>query len=263
MSQEPFSAPAAGQPLRNLRVLNPRPAGQSAVLSDALRALGADVIALPLLAVDPLPVTETHRDLLLALDRYDGIIVVSGNAARLGLAAVADFWPQWPHALPVFAVGAASAGVMDQAGLIVSHPEQEDSEGLLALPALQHVNGQRWLIWRGEQGRELLAETLRARGAQVDMLPLYRLALPAEANGQWTDLALKPEVVLLSSPAVWHHWRQVAGDEALLPALAVSSTRLAEAVTAAGAREVIVSAGNHPRHWLDALCRWRNTGSHG
>lgn len=250
------------QPLQGLRVLNPRPADQADVLSATLRAAGADIIALPLLAVAALPMTGAQRDCLLALDRYDGVIAVSRNAARWGLAVVAEYWPQWPHALPAFAVGAGTAAVLDQAGLTVTHPEQENSEGLLALPALQAVAGQRWLLWRGEQGRELLADTLRARGAHVDILPLYRLSLPLDAASRWQAMPLKPEVVLLSSPAVWHHWQQLVGEEACHPVLAVSSERLAATVAAAGALQVILTGGNHPTHWRDALCRWRNTGSH-
>jgi uroporphyrinogen-III synthase len=53
-----------------------------------------------------------------------------------------------------------------------------DSEGLLALPALTKVTGKRVLIFRGEGGRTVLGDTLRARGATVEYVDCYRRAAP-------------------------------------------------------------------------------------
>ena len=74
-----------------------RVAHNAALLSASLRAAGAEVIDLPLLEIAPLPLSSDGRACLLALDRYDGVLFVSTNAARLGLDAVAGLWPQWPH----------------------------------------------------------------------------------------------------------------------------------------------------------------------
>jgi uroporphyrinogen-III synthase len=64
----------------------------------------------------------------------------------------------------------------------VAPRERFDSESLLALPELagEHVGGRRVAIFRGDGGRELLAETLRARGAEVDCVSCYRRSGPAE-----------------------------------------------------------------------------------
>jgi uroporphyrinogen-III synthase len=53
-----------------------------------------------------------------------------------------------------------------------------DSEGLLMLPALNEVAGLRIAIFRGESGREVLGDTLRARGAIVEYVDCYRRAAP-------------------------------------------------------------------------------------
>jgi uroporphyrinogen-III synthase len=53
-----------------------------------------------------------------------------------------------------------------------------DSEGLLALPELLDVAGRRAVIFRGEGGRDLLGDTLLARGASVDYISCYRRAVP-------------------------------------------------------------------------------------
>ena len=66
---------------------------------------------------------------------------------------------RWVQALPPRCALAASPQVL-------APPAGGDSESLLALPAMQQVSGQRVLVFRGVGGRELLADTLRARGAR-------------------------------------------------------------------------------------------------
>lgn len=225
-----------------LHVLNTRPAHQAQELTAALQGAGVRVTELPLLAIVPLELSAPEQRLLLELDRYDAVFFVSANAARLGLDAVANAWPQWPHRLPCFAVGESTARVLREAALDVHLPLQADSEGLLAMPELQDVQGKKFLLFRGAGGREWLIEHLRARGARVDVLELYRRDLPALAPTQWQSLQPKPDVVVLTSPDALRHWQAVAGSEALLPLWLVVSSRMQAQAEAAGAR-VLCAAG--------------------
>lgn len=241
--------------LAGLHILNTRPAHQAAELSAALRAAGARVSELPLIAITPLPLAADDERLLLDLDRYDGVFFVSANAARLGLDAIAGVWPQWPHRLPAYAVGQRTARVLEAAAISATVPDQADSEGLLALPALADVAGRRFLLCRGDTGRELLANTLRARGARVDVLALYRRVLPPAAPSQWQALASEcPDIVVLTSPDALRHWQQVAGDVACRPRWLVVSPRLQAQAEAAGARTV-QAAGADTASVLAALAR--------
>ena len=56
----------------------------------------------------------------------------------------------------------------------ITSNEGFDSERLLAHPALQDVRDKSVIVVRGERGRELLADTLRDRGAEVSYLSTYR-----------------------------------------------------------------------------------------
>lgn len=240
--------------LAGIHILNTRPAAQAAGLSATLRAAGATVSELPLIDIRPRELTAAEARLLLDLDRYDAVFFVSANAARHGLEAVAGYWPQWPHALPAYAVGEGTAAPLREAGLTVHLPSRTDSEGLLALPEWQAPAGRRVLVLRGVGGRELLRETLQARGARVDVIELYHRELPPDAAVRWSQLA-RPDVVLLTSPDALRHWREVAGPEALQPLWLVVSPRLREQAEAAGAR-VLVAAGVDEGRLLAALQRF-------
>lgn len=73
---------------------------------------------------------------------------------------------QWPVS-DVIAVGSATQQKLKTVNVSASIPEQHDSEGLLALPRLNNINTKDVIIIRGDGGRELIAETLTARGANV------------------------------------------------------------------------------------------------
>lgn len=243
--------------LTGLHVLNTRPAGQGESLESALREAGARVSRLPLIDIVPLPLTQEDERRLLDLDRFDGVFFVSANAARRGLDAVAGSWPQWPYRLPVYAVGRGTAAALAQEGLTVILPDRADSEGLLALPALQDIAGQRFLVFRGQGGRELLRETLQARGAEVTVIELYRRELPVEALHQWHSLsATDVGVVILTSPDALRHWLQVAGHDAQRLHWLVVSPRMEEAARQAGAR-VSLAAGADTPSLLAALQQLR------
>lgn len=244
------------------RLLLTRPQDECAALAASLAEHGVASASLPLLAIEPLEETPEQRSLLLDLDRYCAVVVVSKPAARLGLERLDRYWPQPPARQDWFAVGAATAAILDDYGLRVHHPENgDDSEALLALPALARalqVPGPRALILRGEGGREFLAERLRGQGVAVDYLELYRRVLPDYPAGELArrvrDEALNGLVV--SSGQGLEHLLRVAGEDwprlAGLP-LFVPSPRVAELARDAGARHVIDCRGANAAALLEAL----------
>lgn len=244
------------------RLLLTRPQDECAALAASLAEHGVASASLPLLAIEPLEETPEQRSLLLDLDRYCAVVVVSKPAARLGLERIDRYWPQPPARQDWFAVGAATAAILDDYGLRVHHPENgDDSEALLALPALARalqVPGPRTLILRGEGGREFLAERLRGQGVAVDYLELYRRVLPDYPAGELArrvrDEALNGLVV--SSGQGLEHLLRVAGEDwprlAGLP-LFVPSPRVAELARDAGARHVIDCRGANAAALLEAL----------
>lgn len=240
------------------RVLLTRPAEESSALAATLSEAGIFSSSLPLLDIEALPVTAEQHAVFRDLGRYSAVIVVSKPAARLALHLLDQPWPQ----LPWFSVGAATAQVLADHGLNVHYPPSgDDSEALLALPALREAiarPGARVLILRGEGGRELLAERLREQGASVDYLELYRRLLPAyDAGALMQRIQLERlNGVVVSSGQGFLHLQALAGEDwpevAQLP-LFVPSPRVYEMARAAGAGKVVDCRGASAAALLVAL----------
>lgn len=229
------------------RLLLTRPAEDCAALAQTLAGQGLFGHCLPLLAIEPLDETPEQRSLLLDLDRYCAVIAVSKPAARLGLERLDRYWPQPPMRQRWFAVGAATGTLLRDWGLDAHWPEQgDDSEALLALPALQQALAgpdPQVLILRGDSGRDWLAEQLRERGVRVDYLPLYRRVLPDYPAGTLQAILREQALnaLVVSSGEGLAHLQQLAGSD--WPALAhlplfVPSARVAALARAAGAQDV-------------------------
>jgi uroporphyrinogen-III synthase len=243
------------------RLLLTRPSDESAALATVLAEAGVFSSSLPLLDIQPLPISDTQRAMILALDHYCAVIVVSKPAARIGLDLVGRYWPQ-PPVQRWFSVGAATAQILADHGLDVSCPhEGDDSEALLELPQLREAIAQpdaRVLIMRGEGGRELLAERLREQGASVDYLELYRRGLPRYVEGALPERIQSEHLngLVVSSGQGFEHLYQLAGSAwpelARLP-LFVPSPRVAEMARAAGAQTVVDCRGASATALLTAL----------
>jgi uroporphyrinogen-III synthase len=165
--------------LAGRRVVVTRPAGQAAHMAALIRAAGGEPLLYAALeifeAADPGPALA----LIDRLETFDLAIFISANAVDKGLALVRSR-RDWPPGLRVATVGPGSARALQRHGFaaVIAPAERYDSEGLLALPELQRAAGKRVLIFRGEGGRELLGDTLAARGAAVEYAQCYRRGRP-------------------------------------------------------------------------------------
>ncbi len=163
--------------LRGRTILVTRPAHQAEPLCRLIEQAGGYPWRFPALAIAP-PHDPTALSAALArLSTFDRAIFVSPNAVHRTL----DQCPDWPRDLSVAVVGQGSA---DAFRARTGWPPQIvptqrfDSEALLALPPMHQVRGLRILLLRGEGGRELLATTLRERGAEVEIVAAYRRVSP-------------------------------------------------------------------------------------
>lgn len=248
--------------MKQWRLLLTRPAEESTALASTLATQGVFSSSLPLLRIEPLAETSEQRAIMQNLDRYCAVIVVSKPAARQGLELLARYWPQPPAGLSWFSVGAATAQLLDEHGLQTVFPAVgDDSEALLALPQLAAALSKaqpRVLIWRGEGGREFMAERLRGQGVPVDYLQLYRRCLPDYPPATLITRVSEQQLnglVVSSGQGLSHLLHLAAADWprlARLP-LFVPSARVAEQARAAGAESVVDCRGANAAALLAAL----------
>ncbi len=170
---------AAG--LADIGVLVTRPAEQAGRLVARLQEMGARPLLFPALAIVGSNNPEALRAAFADIERFDWVVFISPTAAQFGLAALEKANPAALLRIKAAAVGSGTAAVLRAAGVrqVVVPAVGADSEHLLALLEFADLSGRRILILRGEGGRELIADTLRARGAQVEYAECYRRVCPS------------------------------------------------------------------------------------
>jgi len=166
-------------PLTGRHVVVTRPAGQAAHFATALTGKGAIPVLYPVLEIFDIEDVAPVLDAAIRLDSYDLAVFVSPNAIEKALALILPRRP-WPVGLRVAALGKSSERELARHGIhdAISPPLRFDSEALLELPELTDVRGKRVIIFRGDGGRELLGDTLKARGATIEYVTCYRRARP-------------------------------------------------------------------------------------
>ncbi|MCP5298010.1 MAG: uroporphyrinogen-III synthase [Zoogloeaceae bacterium] len=238
--------------LAGRHVVVTRPAEQAGKLSGEIEARGGIAVRFPVLAIFDTDRPEALQAAAAGIDAYDYAVFVSPNAAEKALGTICAS-RAWPENVVACAMGETSARAI--AGFGVAHiitPQggRFDSEALLERPefAPGAIRGKRVAIFRGDGGRELLGETLEARGARVTRIPCYRRGRPGIDAGPLLDLLARgavDAVTVTSSEGLRNLLAMVgaAGESALKAAsLFVAHQRIAEEAAAMGFADVTATA---------------------
>lgn len=166
------------RPLAGKRVIVTRALAQAAELAALLEAAGAEVLAFPCIEIVDPESFDAVDEAIGSLGSYDWVVFTSANAARRFLARM-DSLGTPALALgsaKIAAVGPATAAVLTGRGVPADLvPEEHVGEGLAAaLIAAGAEAGTRVLLPRAAEAREVLPRELGARGATVDVVPVYR-----------------------------------------------------------------------------------------
>lgn len=186
------------KPLSGLSVLVTRPEEQAEALCALIEQAGGKATKLPLQKIVPPEDVQPVVKKLSAAAKYDWAIFCSINSVKQALALhAAD--AGWPANLAC--VGASTARTLEECGLTADAVPSSgsSSEDLLELDVFEDVHEKRILIVKGKGGRDLMAKTLSARGAQVDELAVYRRAPVELQSADVEALAQEHDVIVITS----------------------------------------------------------------
>ncbi|VEG69441.1 uroporphyrinogen-III synthase [[Pasteurella] aerogenes] len=169
-----------------MAVLVTRPDARGIQLVEMLNKAGIVAIHLPLFSIEAGSELNQLPNKLAQLKAQDYVFAVSKNAVEYAAQTLKQTGFHWRDDLCYFTVGQRTAEYFAaNTEQMIYYPfQQETSEGLLELPAMQTLHGKQILILRGNGGRELFAEQAQQRGAEVDYLECYRRVPIVYPNNQ-------------------------------------------------------------------------------
>ena len=259
--------PNAG-PLAGINLLITRPVRPASRTATRVAALGATPFIFPTTIIEPPADASPLNAALARISDYYAAIFVSPSAAEMTLAPFGVLPKKLPSTLHVFAPGPGTAEELNLRGVAcVEMPETSfDSDGLLALPSLHAsvIKGKRMVIFRGNDGRELLREELVKRGATVDAITAYHRRAPSTPPTGLLELLRTGKLNALSamsSDAITNLLPLIPAAEraALLFALPVyaSHERIAATARYAGFRNVVETEAGDAGLITALLERWK------
>ena len=209
-----------------------RPIDQAEKLGRLIAEAGGVTSPFPLIEIVPLDNYQAFEDHIRQLPEYDWAIFISSNAVQNGMPLVHKL--KLPNSLKFAAIGPSTAAELAKFGIQNTLiPEGRfDSESLLALPEMQDVNNQKIMIFRGIGGREVLADSLKSRGAHVSFAECYQRINPQENISPLTALNQqgKLDAIVVTSSEAMRHLLTMASHQAWLKnvKLCVNHARIAE-----------------------------------
>jgi uroporphyrinogen-III synthase len=170
-----------------------RPLAQAGPLAQRVAAIGREAVVFPLLEIHPLNDAAPLLKALGELSSYAMVAFVSPNAIDAAFAAR----PDWPVQIPLAVVGEGSRMALARHGITPANStifspcnaQRTDSQTLLEVLDLETLRGKRVLIIRGETGRELLGDALRAAQVQVTQVAAYKRSAPALDDARRAQLS--------------------------------------------------------------------------
>jgi uroporphyrinogen III methyltransferase/synthase len=165
------------RPLLGRTVVVTRARAQASLLTERLRALGAEVVELPAIRIEPIAASPAIDAAMEGIGDYRLVVLTSVNGVDALFARLAergrDARALSPEAT-VVAIGPATAERLAARGVRADLvPGEYVAEGILDALAGRPLEGVRALVARARGSRPALVDGLRARGAVVDEVELY------------------------------------------------------------------------------------------
>jgi uroporphyrinogen III methyltransferase/synthase len=247
----------AGRPLFGRTVLVTRPRHQADALVDRLAELGATVLVQPAIEISA-PADWSGADAAIdELDSFEWLVFSSANGVRYFLERLAlrglDL-RSLGH-LKLAAIGPGTAEALARYHLRADRQPEEYRAESLAESLLPEAKGKRVLLVRASRGREVLAETLSAGGAEVHQAVVYQSTDVADADAEVVDALRAGHVdwVTVTSSAIARSLLKMFGEDLRLAKLAAISPLTAGVLSESGFNAAAVASPFSTEALIDAI----------
>ena len=260
---------AARLPLTGKTIVVTRPERQSSAISQRLTELGAKVIRFPLIAIETIPNKRLNQS---TIANCNYLIFTSRNSVEMAIKSLMGDLPigsilKIPKTIKIAAVGKQTAEALSAQGVSASIVPTElfNSEALLKHEDLQAVESKKIAIIRGEDGRDLLRDTLVERGATVDYIDVYRRVCPVENLLPLVKFQEQGgiDIIMLTSVEGLNNFHSLRADLTQLQhaTLLVGSRRINDAIKELSHRgRVLVSEDPSDDKMVNCLLSWAASG---
>jgi len=251
------------RPLAGKRVVVTRARAQASGLAKTLRGLGADVVELPAIRIEPRIESEEVKRAVGQVGDYALIVLTSPNGVRLlfeamraaGLDARALTRPEQQQVgdsgggaktgTTVAAIGPGTARALAHCGITADViPERFVAESLIEALAGVEVSGKRVLVARAAEARDVIPEHLSGRGAKVDVVALYE-TVREEPDAEAVEAAQAADYVTFTSSSTVRNLTEALGNRFPANARIVSIGPVTSEAVADAGLGVDIEANRH------------------
>jgi uroporphyrinogen III methyltransferase / synthase len=240
------------RPLHGRRVVVTRARAQASGLAATLRGLGAEVVELPAIRIEPRIDGEDAKRAAAGVGAYDLICLTSPNGVRLLFEAMeaADLDARALAGVTVAAIGPGTARALAERGVLADVvPERFVAEGLIEALEDEEVADARVLVARAAEARDVLPDALRERGAEVDVVALYETVREQPGEHE-IEAAQGADYLTFTSSSTVTNLTEALGDRFPAESRIVSIGPITSETVRAAGLQVDVEA---ERHDVDGL----------
>jgi uroporphyrinogen III methyltransferase / synthase len=254
------------RPLHGRRVVVTRARVQASGLAATLRALGAEVVELPAIRIEPQLESEEVREAVGRIGEYDLICLTSANGVHLLFDALAEAGldaralgegrkskqveeagsdAAAKYGTTVAAIGPGTERALVEHGIAADVvPERFVAEALVEVLQRVEVAGSKALVARAAEARDVLPDALRERGAEVDVVALYE-TVREQPEAAAVEAAQGADYVTFTSSSTVRNLTEALGDRFPRDARVVSIGPVTSEAARAAGLEVHVEAERH------------------
>ena len=240
------------RPLHGRRVVVTRARAQASGFARTLRELGAEVVELPAIRIEPRIESAEAKEAVARIGEYSLLCLTSPNGVRLLFEAMRESGRD-ARALAgatVAAIGPGTARALAERGIVADVvPERFVGEAVVEALAGVEVDGKRVLVARAAEARDVLPDALRERGAEVDVVALYETVRESPEESE-VERAQEADYVTFTSSSTVTNLVEALGDRFPHSARVVSIGPVTSETARAAGLEVDVEA---ERHDVDGL----------